>query len=261
VRPRDLIPSLPRENELVAGAIAGVARTRPVVRILEAGCGRRWVVDLSGMTRRITGVDRDERALRHRRDVVGDLDEAVHADLRTVTFPPGSFDVVYSAYVLEHVEGAEALLDRFAGWLSGGGILVLKIPERNSVVGWLTRALPHGAHVAFYRYLAEDRDAGKPGHPPYRVVHEPIISLGGIRGFCRRRGLTIRHEAGMDFGYHYRHLALTRFQRAKIAGVKGLIRAGGLLSLGSLASTWSGLLFVIEKPVPAAERPARGMNG
>lgn len=224
------------------------ARGRPLLRVLEAGCGRRWVVDLGGIARRLTGVDLDARALAHRRDVIRDLDEAVHGDLRTVTFAPGSFDAIYSAYVLEHVRGAEAVLERFVTWLSGDGVLILKIPERNSVVGWLTRALPFPLHVAFYRYLAEDRDAGTPGHPPYPVVHEPIISLAGIRDFCARRGLIIRHEAGMDFGYHYRHLSLTRFQRAKIAGVKTLIRTVGLLSLGTLAAGYSGLLFVIEKP-------------
>lgn len=249
--PRDMIPTLPRENEVVAGAIAQAVRGRSPVRILEAGCGRRWVVDLGGLERRITGVDLDARALAHRRDVVGDLDEAVHGDLASVVFPVGSFDVVYSAYVLEHVRGAEAVLDRLTGWLAEGGLLVLKIPERGSVVGWLTRLLPFGVHVAFYRYVAEDRDAGKPGHPPYPVVHEPIISLGGIREFCRRRGLTVRYEAGMDFGYHYEHLALTRFQRAKIAAVRACIRGIGWLSLGTLASRYSGLLFVIERPAPA----------
>jgi SAM-dependent methyltransferase len=258
--PLDLIPTLPRENEIVAGAIARVARGGSFLRILEAGCGRRWVVDLGGVTRRITGVDLDARALAHRRDVVGDLDETVHADLATVSFAPGSFDVVYSAYVLEHIAGAEALLDRFAGWLAPGGVLVIKIPERGSVVGWLTRVLPFPVHVAFYRHLAEDPDAGKPGHAPYRVVHEPIISLDGIREWSRRRGLIVRHEAGMDFGYHYQHLALTRFQRAKIAGVKAFIRLVGLLSLGTLTVGYSGLLFVLEKP-GAAGYPASAGNG
>lgn len=258
-----MIASLPEENGIVSGAIAAVARGRPSVRILEAGCGRRWVVDLGGVARRITGVDRDARALRHRREVVGDLDEAVEGDLRTVTFAPGSFDVVYSAYVLEHVEQAEAVLGRFVEWLAAGGILVLKIPERRSVVGWLTRALPFRAHVAFYRYLAEDKDAGKPGHPPYPVVHEPIISLAGIRAFSRAHGLTILHEAGMDFGYHYQHLALSRFQRAKIAAVRGVIRGVGLLSLGRLAAGYSGLLFILEKPmvVRSLEVPPGGSRG
>ncbi|HUD70560.1 MAG TPA: class I SAM-dependent methyltransferase [Dongiaceae bacterium] len=256
--PRDLIPTLPRENEVVAGAIADAGRGRPLLRILEAGCGRRWVVDLGGAARRITGVDLDARALAHRRDVVGDLDEAVHGDLATVSFPPESFDVIYSAYVLEHVAGAEAVLERFLGWLAPGGLLVLKIPERGSVVGWLTRILPFPVHVAFYRYLAEDRDAGKPGHPPYPVVHEPIISLGGLREFSRRHGLIVRHEAGLDFGYHYRHLALSRFQRAKILAVQGFIRMVGWLSLGSLAAGYSGLLFVLEKPVIRSAGASRG---
>jgi SAM-dependent methyltransferase len=236
------------EIEIVEAAFARAARRTPRLRILEAGCGRRWLVDLKGAPHEITGVDLDARALAHRRDVVGDLQHAVHGDLATVAFAPGSFDVIYSSYVLEHVRDAAGVLDRFVSWLTPGGLLVLKIPDRGSVVGWLTRLLPFWLHVAFYRYVAEDRAAGTPGHAPYPVFHEPVISLQGIREFCARARLRIRAERGMDFGYHYRHLRLTPFQRLKLLTVETLIRVVGLLSLGTLAWRYSGLLFIIEKP-------------
>ena len=250
-----LLGTIRDEQEIVARAFAGAARRRSPLRILEAGCGRRWLVDMTGIPHAITGVDLDQRALAHRRTVVGDLHHAVHADLATVEFAAGSFDVIYSSYVLEHVRGATRVLERFASWLVPGGLLVLKIPDRGSVAGWLTRMLPFRLHVAFYRYLAEDRDAGKPGHAPYPVFHEPVISLRGIREFCARDGLRIAGEYGMDFGYHYRHLRLTPFQRLKVRSVELLIDAVGVLSLGALASRYGGLFFIIEKP--EASPPSR----
>jgi len=243
-----LLDTIRDEQEIVGRAFAAAARRRSPLRILEAGCGRRWLVDMTGIPHAITGVDLDERALAHRRTVVGDLHHAVHGDLSTVEFAAGSFDAIYSAYVLEHVCGADRVLERFASWLAPGGLLVVKIPDRGSVVGWLTRMLPFRLHVAFYRYLAEDCDAGKPGHAPYPVFHEPVISLRGIREFCAAHGLRIAGECGMDFGYHYRHLKLTPFQRLKLRSVEFLIRAVGVLSLGTLVSRYGGLLFIIEKP-------------
>jgi SAM-dependent methyltransferase len=240
--------SVLEEKEILEAAFADAARGKPLLTILEAGCGRKWPIDLRGIRREITGVDLDGDALAHRQNTLHDLDHSVVDDLRNVSFPPGSFDVIYSSYVLEHVAGAEQVLDRFALWAKPGGLIILKIPARESVVGWLTRILPFRLHVAFYRYVAEQKDAGTPGHPPYPVFHEPVVSLEGIRGFCRRRGLRVRHEFGMDFGHHYRHLALTPFQRLKLRAIEASIGLVGALSLGSLTTRYSGLLFVIEKP-------------
>jgi hypothetical protein len=33
------------------------------IKILEGGCGRKWPVDLSGVTYHLTGIDLDEHAL------------------------------------------------------------------------------------------------------------------------------------------------------------------------------------------------------
>jgi SAM-dependent methyltransferase len=240
-----LMWTLDREREILEQAFAAAARGRTPLRILEAGCGRRWLVDLKGIAHEITGVDLDADALAHRREVTRDLHHAVHGDLAAVTFDPGSFDVVYCSFVLEHVRGAEQVLDRMVSWLAPGGRLILRIPARESVAGWLTRLLPFRLHVWFYRRIAEYPDAGKPGHPPYPVFHEPVVSLAGVRAFCARHGLRIEGEYGADFAHHYRHLRLTRWQRLKLRAVTGLIAVVGALSFGALTSRYSGLLFVI----------------
>src|SRR6185437_11416268 len=71
------------------------------LRILEAGCGRDWPLHVS-VPYTLTGLDLDPDALAARTD----LDEAIIGDLRTAELPAHSFDVVYSAFVLEHVSGA-----------------------------------------------------------------------------------------------------------------------------------------------------------
>jgi SAM-dependent methyltransferase len=155
------------------------------LRILEAGCGRHWPLKLS-VPFTLTGLDLDRDALAQRTD----LDRAIVGDLRTVELAPRSFDVIYSAFVLEHVSGAQRVLERFLEWLAPGGMLVLKIPDRDSAYGFLTRLTPFWTHVMFHRLLLRQPLAGTPGHGPYRTYYDTIVSERGMRDFCRRQGLT-----------------------------------------------------------------------
>src|SRR5688572_8212032 len=110
---------------------ANLTLSKPA-EILDAGCGRMWTWDLANVPYRLTGVDSDEVALRLRVENVGDLDEWIVGDLRTVNMPPDRYDIVHCAYVLEHVEGAELVLDRLLDTLRPGGLMVLRVPDRDS---------------------------------------------------------------------------------------------------------------------------------
>jgi SAM-dependent methyltransferase len=154
------------------------------LRILEAGCGRDWPLRLS-VPHRLTGLDLDADALAARTD----LDEAVVGDLRSAQFPESSFDVIYSAYVLEHVRGAQQVLERFLRWLAPGGMLIIQVPDRDSAYGFLTRVTPMWAHVWVYRHLFGYSWAGTPGHGPYPTYHEKVVSAHGLAQFCRMSGL------------------------------------------------------------------------
>lgn len=155
------------------------------LRILEAGCGRRWPLRLA-VPFELTGLDLDRDALAARTD----LDQAIVGDLRTVELAPCSFDVIYSAFVLEHVRGAQQVLERFRRWLAPGGTLILQIPDRESAYGFLTRLTPFWAHVMFHRYVLKQPQAGTPGHGPYPTYYDEVISERGLREFCGRNGFT-----------------------------------------------------------------------
>jgi SAM-dependent methyltransferase len=154
------------------------------LRILEAGCGRTWAHKLS-VPYELTGLDLDPDALAARTD----LDRAIVGDLRTAEFAPHSFDVIYNAFVLEHVRGARQVLERFLGWLAPGGMLILKVPDRDSAYGFLTRCSPFWAHVLIYRYMLGYRQAGTPGHAPYPTYYDEVVSERGLREFCLGNGM------------------------------------------------------------------------
>jgi len=200
------------------------------LRILEAGCGRRWPLKLS-VPFHLTGVDLDRDALAARTD----LDQRVVGDLRTVRFAPSSFDVIYSAFVLEHVRGAQQVLEHFVRWLAPGGMLILKVPDRDSAYGFLTRVTPFWAHVMFHRYVLREKGAGTPGHGPYPTYHDEVISQRGLREFCRSNGLPAPEVYRLCSYANGRAVLLGAFLVSMLSGGRLAWRYNNLLLIAPLA--------------------------
>lgn len=222
----------------------GVHEGRPL-EVIEAGCGRRWQLDLGGRPIRLLGIDRDADAVDLRCRLEGDLDEAVVGDLRTVAIEPASADAVTSSFVLEHIAGAEAVLDRFLTWVRPGGLVLLRIPDRDSVYGWVTRHTPHAAHVAFRRHVIGMPGAGTNGHGPYPTVYDPVVSRRGIHRWAAARGVTVVAEHGSSV-YLTRAGRLGRPMALAVHAVAGASR-------GRLAGDHNNLLFVLRAPLDGGE--------
>lgn len=133
------------------------------IRLLEAGCGHHWWLTVDDVPLQITGLDTDADAMRIRREEHGDLDEEILGDLRTAELPAASFDVVYCSFVLEHVSGAEQALDRMASALRPGGRLIVRVPDGDSVFGFLTKHSPHRSHVLYKKYIERKPNAANRG--------------------------------------------------------------------------------------------------
>jgi SAM-dependent methyltransferase len=225
-----------------------VERSNEVIgpmKILEAGCGRRWEIDLGARDYQITGIDLDVDALDHRRIAIGDLDVAV---VGTICDPdivqPRHFDVVYSAYVLEHIESPGVVLTNFVTWARPGGLIVMMLPNRNSVYGWVARHTPYRLHVWVYRYLFHNPGAGKPGFGPYPTHHDPALAPNSLADFCRANGLLQKEWFAID----------TFSQKgAKFAAIRLGMRLVSLLS-GRRVSDREVDLVVVWRTPPAQGR-------
>ncbi|MGN6607885.1 MAG: class I SAM-dependent methyltransferase [Jatrophihabitans sp.] len=234
-----MIRQVPDERRRMIGAIEASARDGRV-RLLEAGCGNRWGLKPEGLDLSITGVDLDAEAMKLRQQQHGDIDEMIVADLRDVDLPQGEFDVVYCSYVLEHVEGAELVLDRMVAALRPGGRLILRVPDRDSVFGFVARHTPHRTHIWFKKYVERFPDAGKPGHAPYPVVYERVVSERGLRAWAADRGLVVEQ------------LYATYYFIDKFGRLAPLVDAGlrlvAALSRGRLTARWNNLGLIVRKP-------------
>jgi len=186
------------ERDLLTSAIAAVESDGPL-RVLEAGCGQRWPLEVEGRTLHITGVDTDAEAMRIRREKHADLDVEMVADLRAMELPVAAFDVVYCSFVLEHVPGAREVLDRLRTAVRPGGRIVIRVPDGDSVYGLLVKHSPHRLHVLYKRYAEGNPHAGTPGHAPYPTIYDDVVSLRGLREYATQNGLDIVAEYGTFF--------------------------------------------------------------
>jgi SAM-dependent methyltransferase len=236
------------ENKLIENYIKSKVVPGIPLRILEAGCGRKWPLNLEGVQYVLTGVDLDKNALEIRKNVKCDLHEAIEGDLRSVNLGENTFDVIYNSFVLEHIKEADIVLENFSKWLRSGGLLIVRIPDPHSVRGFLTRATPHGFHMFYYRYILRSPNAGKPGYGPYVTFYHPVVSRKGIYEFCKKHHFVVKEEY-KDSYYNYG------------GGLTGLltkvfIRGVAMLSLGKLIARHTYLFYILEKDQDDRDRNA-----
>jgi SAM-dependent methyltransferase len=185
------------EIAVLEGYLQAQAKPGQTLQVLEAGCGREWYFKMNGMSYELTGIDLDADALKARLESKKDLAHGILGDLRTATLPANTYDVVYNAFVLEHVSGAEEVLENFVRWLKPGGIMIIRVPDKDGVQGFLARMTPHFFHVWYYRWAWKMKDAGKPGFAPYPTIYDHVISRQGLLDFCRKHGLDVVAEFGV----------------------------------------------------------------
>jgi SAM-dependent methyltransferase len=201
------------------------ARAGSTLRILEAGCGREWYFELDDIAYEVTGVDLDGHAMAFRKDQKHDLDHCIVGDLHTVDLPAGHFDVIYCSFVLEHIRGAEHVLDNFVRWLKPGGTLIIRVPDVTGVQTFLARRLPRWFAILYYKLAWGIKNAGKPGFAPYPAYYDDVISPRGFNEYCASRKLTLVEEIGVG-NYVGRGSGPFRYALPIVAKLIALLSAG-----------------------------------
>lgn len=234
-----MISQTPVAPDLFARRIQDTAAETPLrpVRILAAGCGDPAMpgVDLRMVEHHVTGIDEDTPDLRAASEARGDLDALQLGDLRTAALPPRAFDVVYSTYLLERTPHPELVLDRCVSALRPGGLLLLRLRDRDSALGHYERV------TAGPRRIARAGPAAGAPPRPLPAVYGRLAGLRGIRWYCLMRGLSIAEK------YAIRTHALS----GRPALVCRLLHAA---TRGRLSADHDQLVFVIRKPENRAAR-------
>jgi SAM-dependent methyltransferase len=237
------VPRVSLATQLACGYAAGL-RNRPVA-LLRAGAAPAPAsgLDLDRL-RAVCGqliisiVDDGSPAARAAAAGQTGLSACALGDLRTVPLRPRSYDIVDCCLLLHRIEHTELVLDRLAGALRPGGLLLLRVVDRGSAAGFLDRALPQRARRAGWRR----RRPGEPG--PYPAVYEPLTTARGITSYAARRGLVIMRRdtlAGPAAGRRPARLLTAR-------------RAVAWLSRGRLTAAHDELIFALRRPEESSAR-------
>jgi len=107
--------------------------------VLDAGCGRAGVLGLyKDGARLAVGVDADLASLRDN----ASLDHVVAGELDRLPFADGSFDLVVSSWVIEHLRAPEAAFAEIGRVLRRGGRFVFLTPNAWNYVVLVNRLIP-----------------------------------------------------------------------------------------------------------------------
>lgn len=234
-----MLDSHKQEFQLIEKYIKDLFDGESELRILEAGCGQKWPLDLNGIKYKLTGIDLDEEALKIRKNNRKDLDETIVADLQHFDLGNRKFDVIYNSFVLEHVENAELVLENLHGLLKSGGLLILRLPDRNTVFGFVTRTTPFWLHIAYGKYLKGQKNAGKPGFAPYPTYYNNIVSRDGIREFCESHNLIINEEYG--------YCGYLRKKNITVPLIRTFAIIVSIFSIGKLPWRHNNLTYILRK--------------
>lgn len=199
--------------------------------VLVAGCAHDEPLTLERIETRVCGVDEDLPAIRRVVEERADLVAWSLGDLRSAPLPPRSYDVIQLSFLLERIQHAELVFDRLLQALRPGGLVLLRVRDRESAYGLLDRLTPSWVRRLLWRHLVPE---GTPGPLPAR--YGPLASADGMHAFCLTRGLMITDEERTTSGP-----AMGRVGSAMVA-------VAARLTNGRYPASHDEITMVIRKP-------------
>lgn len=156
-------------NELQRDAVARFIRTlttyvKPEHFVLDvgAGAGHLNAYEFKGKIKKMVGVDYDPRV-----KVNPLLDEGVVCGADAMPFPDNSFDLVFSVYVMEHIDDPASFTSNVFRVLKPGGYYLSITPNRFHYVPLIASITP----TAFHKWVNKrrGRDVGDTFPTYYRL--------------------------------------------------------------------------------------------
>jgi SAM-dependent methyltransferase len=144
---------VPRHEDRLLSILERLSPFRKTNRIVDVGCSAAFFLMLArekGWD--VRGVEVSDFGVRYSRDVLGI--DVFQGTLQDAAFPDGSFDVVFSSHVIEHIADPCDLLREMSRILRPGGAIVTVVPTQLAspsfrLFGKLTGESPP-RHVSFF---------------------------------------------------------------------------------------------------------------
>ena len=165
------------------------SNVQPEMSALNVGAGQSSddkIMSLKGEVRRVIGVDIDQTVL----DNV-DLDETIVINDNRLPFSDNSFDLVWSDFVLEHIEKPRIFIKEIYRVLKPKSSFFFRTPNKYHYVSIIASITPNW----FHNLVANEvRGLSSEAHEPYRTYHRlnSKISITEYSRFAGFREIEIR---------------------------------------------------------------------
>lgn len=175
-------------------------------KVLDIGCGRKSDIGryLKGHSSHalIHGADLDEYSLKN-----SDVDELFICDAADMPFEDESYDVVFSQFLLEHVEDSQKTVDSISRVTAPGGLAALIIPNPTSPASTVAKLTPYSFHLFFKREVQKYDNVSEDTFPTFFAFK----SVKNLKAQMEQAGFTDIEAAylpEMYFRFRYRPLMI-----------------------------------------------------
>ena len=166
-------------------------------RLLDVGCASGvFLRQAAEAGWRVAGIEIDPEAATWARSVTPDI---FVGDPTEAPFAPGSFDVVTSFHVVEHLMDPKGALRRMLGWLAPGGLLIVEVPNAGGmgsrVFGRYWSGLDFPRHLIHFTPATMTAMVERAGGRVQRALHlsKPLYIVRSVRhALADRRDLPSR---------------------------------------------------------------------
>lgn len=168
----------------------------PSAKLLDVGCGdgRRTMRFAERIgTDDIVGIDAKNFGVSFG-FVRGNINEGL-------PFEDGTFDVVISRYVVEHVSSTDLFVKEIYRVLKRGGYTVISAPNMASgriILELLLNKQPKEAHISDFFFLKKGRDQELETQAGY--LHKRLFVMEGLVGLLAHYGFTVECKKRMGYG-------------------------------------------------------------
>jgi SAM-dependent methyltransferase len=191
---------------------------KPTHRVLDlgAGAGELSTYSFKGRARQVVGIDLDPRVTQNSL-----LDAGIRGDVYALPFQEASFDVVFSVYVLEHVDRPDQLASEVARVLRPGGMCLVLTPNLFHYVTLVSRLTP----TTFHRWMNER--LGRPADDTFATWYQ-MNSHRALRRCFSTAGMDVVAIDSIEVQPNY--LAFNAFAYACGVGYERLVNSSDLFS-------------------------------
>lgn len=199
--------------------------------VLDAGCGSGafFLYPWKNRVRFLAGCDASSGITRN-----VNLRSGVFANLTELPFASSSFDVIFSRYVLEHLDTPATVFAEFARVLKPGGKLIVLTPSKFHYVTMMGRLSPHW----FHELIGKVR--GNQAHDIFPTRFR-ANSKADIASLAKRAGLMVSDYITMEARPNYLMWSLPSF-------LLGMLYERAVNRFDLFDGLRSSLIAVLERP-------------